>query len=147
MFRNFSICTLLMLSSIAGHAVAQDIVPADDYRLDKAWEALISEEGSFLSQQQMATLNSLAFQAAGVRLCDDHKLDHKTFAEQISAIIAASDKDLVEEQVEQRKASIMIAFGARYGIFLAEGSLHADPFCRAIAEVGKAENGAPVVMK
>ena len=147
MFRTFSICTALALGSFAGQAMAQDASIADDDRLGAAWEALIREEGSFLPPLQMASLNSLAFQAAGVRVCDDHKLDHDVFAERIGAIVVASDMELADEQAEQRMAVIMVAFGARYGIFLSEASLQPERFCTAVSEARKADNGAPVVLK
>lgn len=115
-------------------------------RFHAAWDALLAEEGHFLTPPQFAGLNSLAFQAAIVRICDNQKLDQDAFAQKLNTLIDGNERKLEDEQAEQRKAAIMVAFGARFGIFLAEGSQDKHAFCNSADEL-KQDASISVLMK
>ncbi|MDH7785986.1 hypothetical protein QBD01_002004 [Ochrobactrum sp. 19YEA23] len=108
-----------LLAAFPKVAFAED---ASNNRLHAAWDALAKGEGEFLSSQQFASLNNLAYQAAIVRICEGHELDHESFRRKIEDVINHADKDLSDEQADLREAAVLVAFGARFGLFLAEGS-------------------------
>lgn len=144
-----AILCLALSTAVLAPALAQTpIAPvADDDRLDAAWEDLLEAEGTILNQQQFAALNNLAFQAAVVRVCDGNALNNDAFGKGIAELITGTDKDLTDEQHEQRKTAILVAFGARYGLFLAEGNSAKPTFCDAATKLKASPGGVPVFLK
>lgn len=88
-----------LLAAFPKVAMAED---AANNRLHAAWDALAKGEGEFLSTKQFASLNNLAYQAAIVRLCDGHELDHEAFRRKIEDVIKDTDKKLSDEQADLR---------------------------------------------
>lgn len=122
-----------LLAAFPKVAMAED---ASSHRLHSAWDALAKGEGEFLSTKQFASLNNLAYQAAIVRLCDGYELDHEAFRRKIEDVIKDTDKKLSDEQADLREAAVLVAFGARFGLFLAEGSDDSKPgFCASADEI------------
>ncbi|GAA5544052.1 MULTISPECIES: hypothetical protein [Brucella/Ochrobactrum group] len=127
-----------LLAAFPKVAMAED---AANNRLHAAWDALAKGEGEFLSTKQFASLNNLAYQAAIVRLCDGHELDHEAFRRKIEDVIKDTDKKLSDEQADLREAAVLVAFGARFGLFLAEGSDDSKPeFCASADEIKSSQD-------
>lgn len=78
-----------LLAAFPKVAFAED---ASNPRLHAAWDALAKGEGEFLTSKQFASLNNLAYQAAIVRICDGHELDHDAFRDKIEDVINDTDK-------------------------------------------------------
>lgn len=120
---------------------------ADNDRADAAWADFLETEGAILADAQFAALNNLAFQAAAVRVCDGHGLAKETFGKAIGDVIASGDKELTDEQAEARKTAILVAFGARYGLFIAEAHGDKADFCDAAAKLKADPAGVPVFLE
>ena len=133
-----------LLAAFPKVAFAED---ATNHRLHAAWDALAKGEGEFLTTKQFASLNNLAYQAAIVRVCDGHELDHEAFRRKIEDVIKDTDKKLSDEQADLREAAVLVAFGARFGLFLAEGSDDSKAgFCASADEI-KASQDISVLAK
>lgn len=127
-------CVILTLAGTSwAQTTGSDIGPIK--RQHSAWDALLSEEGHFLTSSQFASLNNLAFQAAVARICDDRELDQNAFAKKLDLLADVENNNMAPAQNEQRKAAIMVAFGARFGIFLTEGSQDKNEFCKSADEL------------
>jgi hypothetical protein len=120
---------------------------ADNDRADAAWTDFLETEGAILADAQFAALNNLAFQAAAVRVCEGHGLAAETFGKAIGDIIGATDKELSDEDAEARKTAILVAFGARYGLFIAEAHGDKADFCDAAAKLKADPAGVPVFLE
>jgi hypothetical protein len=120
---------------------------ADNDRADAAWADFLETEGAILADAQFAALNNLAFQAAAVRVCDGHSLAKETFGKAIGDVIASGDKELSDEDAEARKTAILVAFGARYGLFIAEAHGDKADFCTAAAKLKAEPDGTPVFLE
>jgi hypothetical protein len=120
---------------------------AENDRADAAWADFLETEGAILADAQFAALNNLAFQAAAVRVCDGHALAQETFGKAIGDVIASGDKELTDEQHEERKTAILVAFGARYGLFIAEAHGDKEDFCAAAAKLKAEPEGVPVFLE
>lgn len=123
-----AISAFCMLSS---YASAQETVNAtsDNKRIDAAWEDLLETEGNLLSNAQFVTLTNLAYQAASARVCDNHALDKDKIGKELDKILTAGNPQLTSDQNDERIAAILISFGARYGLFIAEGRADKEDFC------------------
>lgn len=131
----------------AAHAQAPATADENSSRLHAAWEDVLESEGKLLDERQFAKLTQLAYQAAAVRVCDAHKLDNAAVAATLNDVLSVSDKNLSAEQVEERKAAILISFGARYGLFIAEAHTDKTVFCEDAGKFKDKPEGAPVYLK
>lgn len=143
----------------AAHAESGNIAPeppagatapapdADNDRADAAWADFLETEGAILADAQFAALNNLAFQAAAVRVCEGHGLAKDAFGKAIGDILGGTDKELTDEQHEERKTAILVAFGARYGLFIAEAHGDKPDFCAAAAKLKAEPDGVPVFLE
>jgi hypothetical protein len=105
------------------------------HRLDDAWKSALLGEEPVLSPQQFAKLNNLAFQAAAARVCDGLELDQGKFIAALEDATAAAKDDLTPEALDTRQSFILIEFGTRYGLLIAEGEAQDESFCRNAAEL------------
>lgn len=120
---------------------------ADNDRADAAWADFLETEGAILADAQFAALNNLAFQAAAVRVCDGHGLAKEAFGKAIGDVIASGDKELSDDDAEARKTAILVAFGARYGLFIAEAHGDKADFCASAAKLKAEPDGTPVFLE
>jgi hypothetical protein len=120
---------------------------AENDRADAAWADFLETEGAILADAQFAALNNLAFQAAAVRVCDGHGLAQETFGKAIGDIIGSPAAELTAEEAEARKTAILVAFGARYGLFIAEAHGDKPDFCAAAAKLKAEPDGVPVFLE
>jgi hypothetical protein len=113
----------------------------DDHRLDEAWKAALRDFEGVLDQKQHVMINSIAYHAAAAGLCDGIDLDADKVGKAMNEIASANDDNLTDEQRLQRLSDILINLGTARGIFLAEGSLQKDEFCKAaLASKADTEN-------
>jgi len=127
---------------------AETPVPADPARMNDAWEDLEETEGELLSKAQFGQLTHLAYQVAAVRVCDSHSLDKEAVGNALDKILTGSaDQKLTDAQQEERTAAILIAFGARYGLFIAEGHADKSNFCESAAKLKESAGSLPVFLK
>jgi hypothetical protein len=132
--------------ALASILVATTAFAADEktHRLDDAWKSALLGEEPILAPQQFAKLNNLAFQAAAVRVCDGFELDQAKFTAALEDATAAAKDDLTPEALDTRQAFILIEFGMRYGLFIAEGEAQDKSFCTNATEL-KAKADIPNV--
>ena len=132
-----ALLALAVSSTLLSSAFAQPAVPegTDDKRLHAAWEDLLETEGSLLGGRQAHDLTNLAYPSAIVRVCDSFAFDREALGKALDEILAAGDKTSTAVQNEERSAAILIAFGARYGLFIAEGHSDRKVFCEAGAKL------------
>lgn len=138
-----ALCLSLALLATAPALAATD----NGAPLRGAWEDLNKAEGDILNTQQFAGLNNLAFQAAVVRACEGHTLNHARFGIEMDHLLADAEKTLPAPLYEQKKTAVLVAFGARFGLFLAEANQNKDTFCKAGAMLKEAGNEAPIVIQ
>ncbi len=147
--------SLLVLIGVAGLAIADGGAPAHPVeaertevavsaRLDGAWEAVLAGEEPILTPTQFAHLNNLAYQSAVIRSCPGYELDATHFSAGLANLILGQPRTLTPEQEEQRKTGVLIAFGTRYGLFIAEGRSNLSTFCAGAAAFRADPGGAPV---
>lgn len=132
--------------ALASILVTTTAFSADEktHRLDDAWKSALLGEEPILAPQQFAKLNNLAFQAAAVRVCDGFELDQAKFTAALEDATAAAKDDLTPEALDTRQAFILIEFGMRYGLFIAEGEAQDKSFCTNATEL-KAKADIPNV--
>ena len=108
---------------------------ADDAnRLHEAWEDALEGQEHVLTPQQFAKLNNLAYQAAVVRVCDGFEIDETKFRAQLSeAAEAPHDDTLSDDEHKAHTAFVLIEFGTRYGLLIAEGNAAKASFCERAA--------------
>ncbi len=129
-------------------AFAADVTPptgSDPF--GPAWDDLVETEGALLTTRQFAQLTNLAYQTAVVRVCDSHVLDQAKVASLLDDILTVTDRKLTEAQTDERTAAILMAFGARYGLFLAEAHTDTKTFCKTGEELKAAPGDTPMLMK
>lgn len=143
-----AILAFALSAAVLAPALAQSgpALPDDD-RLDNAWHDLLETEGGLLSGPQYAALNNLAFQAAVARVCDGYDLDAETFGKGLAGVLTGTDKDFNERQEKEFESAVLVAFGARYGLFLAEGNGDKKDFCDAAAKLKAAPGAVPLFLK
>lgn len=129
-------CLALALFAAAPDALAE----TDNHRLDDAWKAALMDQEGVITQQQHATINSIAYHSAAARLCDGIDLDTDKVATAMNAIAASADAALEDEHSLERLTHIVMTLGVAQGLFLAEGSLKKTEFC-ADAVSSKSEEG------
>lgn len=118
-------------------ASATAFAQADDNRLDEAWKDAFEDLEGVLTPQQLAVLNTLAYQAAVARVCDGFKLDQAKYAKGVNDIVLSNDDKLDDEQKLARHTNIILTLGTTYGLFLAEGNAKKDSFCTGAAGAKK----------
>ncbi|MGH2341523.1 hypothetical protein ACRC7T_08540 [Segnochrobactraceae bacterium EtOH-i3] len=134
---------------LLGPAFAGDVTPptgTDPF--GPAWDDLVETEGTLLTTPQFAALTNLAYQTAVVRVCDTHALDRDKVTAVLNGLLAIPpEKTLTEAQTQERTAAILMAFGARYGLFLAEAHTNTASFCKAADDLKAAPDDVPILMK
>ena len=139
---------LSLLPAAAQSTPAPAASPAEDNnRLDEAWDDLLETEGNLLTTSQFAELTNLAYQTAAVRVCDSLSLDKDAIGKALDKLLAEPGKTLTTAQNDERTAAILIAFGARYGLFIAEGHTDKAAFCDGAAKLKGASESLPVFVK
>lgn len=140
--------TFALLAALASPAMAQPATDADNDRLDNAWADVVEGEGQLLTPTQYAALNNLAFQAAVARVCEGEKLDSDAFGKAVADILVDTEADLSDEEHLQRNAAVLISFGTRYGLFVAEanGDNEAD-FCSTGKKLKADPGKVPLFLK
>ncbi|WEK51661.1 MAG: hypothetical protein P0Y66_06650 [Candidatus Kaistia colombiensis] len=141
----FGLAFLLAAATLSSVQAAE---PTDDNKMNGAWEDLAETEGNLLSNAQFSQLTHLAYQTAAVRVCDSHTLDKEAVGNALDKILTgAADQKLTDAQQEERTAAILIAFGARYGLFIAEGHADKGRFCESAIKLKESPGGLPVFLK
>jgi hypothetical protein len=128
---------VLVLCAMASPAA---LAETDNHRLDDAWKAALMDQEGVITQQQHATINSIAYHAAAARLCDGLDLDTDKVATAMNAIATPADAAMEDEHVLERLTHIVMTLGVAKGLFIAEGSLKKTEFC-ADAMSSKTEEG------
>lgn len=133
MIKSLTIASLALAVALSTTSVSS----ADEkpHRLDDAWTSALLGQEPVLSPQQFAKLNNLAFQAAAVRVCEGFELDQNKFTAALDEATAPAKEDLAPETLDARQAFILIEFGTRYGLFLAEGEAKDESFCKNAKEL------------
>lgn len=145
------ISTVLLGSVLAlnatGPLVAQPASPEGKGWINDAWEDLAETEGALLTNAQFTQLTSLAYQTAIVRVCDSHRLDKEAVGNALDKLLAQAELKLTPEQQDERTTAILIAFGARYGLFIAQGHTDKKAFCESAAGLKGSSGNLPIFLK
>lgn len=142
-----ALAATLALSLLSPALADEAKLPTGADPLGAAWDDLVETEGHLLTPKQFVHLTNLAYQTAVVRVCDAHVLDKEKVAALFDDILTTTDRKLTEAQTDERTAAIMMAFGARYGLFLAEAHSDAARFCQTAEELKKAPGEVPMLLK
>jgi len=137
---------LLAAGLFAGFSSGALAAPADDDRLDGAWEDLVVGQEPILTEAQFAKLNNLAFQAAVTKVCDGYELDQTKFAASLDEATSTGPEGMSPDDAKRWEVAVLFRLGATYGVFLAEGNAKPDDFCKSAAEF-KADATAQTVWK
>ena len=143
----FALCATAAAPAFAQTAAPSGSALPDDDRMDHAWNDLLESEGGLLSGPQYTALNNLAFQAAVVRVCDGFTLETESFGKGFAGVLTSTDKDFDERQEKEYGAAVLVAFGARFGLFLAEGNGDKKDFCDAAAKLKATPGEVPLFLK
>lgn len=108
-------------------------------RLAEAWKSALAAEEPVLSAQQIAKVNNLAFQAAATRVCDGFELSHDKFVAALEDATQSEKTNLSDDAIAVRQSFILVDFGMRYGLFIAEGEGQDKSFCGNAAELKKSD--------
>ncbi|MCX5493344.1 hypothetical protein OSH11_01360 [Kaistia dalseonensis] len=150
MFRRFILTAVTgvgLTLLTAGPGFAEDTPPVAVDPLNGAWADLAETEGDLLSGAQFTQLTSLAYQTAVVRVCDSHTLDKDAVGKALDKLLTQAEQKLAPEQQDERTAAILIAFGARYGLFIAEAHLDKKAFCESAAKLKDGSGNLPLFLK
>lgn len=129
-------------------ARAQDApVAGDPTPFAAAWQDVLENEGTLLTPPQFVRLTNLAYQTAVVRVCNSLTMDKGAVSRALGEFLDSPDPALTDVQVQERTAAILIAFGARYGLFIAEAHLNTAAFCATAAEMKANPDNTPVLLK
>ena len=113
-------------------------VQAEAKRLHDAWEDALAGQEQVLTPQQFAKLNNLAYQAAVVRVCDGFEVDGAKFRAQLTeATEPPHGATLSEDEYKTHTTFVLIEFGTRYGLMIAEGNATKASFCEKAAAFRK----------
>jgi hypothetical protein len=125
------------LAAMAVSVFLTSAVAADDapHRLGDAWKSALLGAEPVLTPQQFAKLNNLAYQSAAIRVCDGFEINAAKFNAAIADATAPAKSDLTDEEFQAHQAFVLIEFGMRYGLFLAEGEADDKSFCANAAEL------------
>jgi hypothetical protein len=104
-------------------------------RLNDAWASALIGDEPVLSAKQTAKLNNLAFQAAATRVCEGFELSQDKFIAALEDATASDKTDLSDDAIAMRQSFILVDFGMRYGLLLAEGEAQDESFCKNAAEL------------
>ncbi len=133
-------CAVAAMLVLAAPALAEDAPPQ---RLTEAWKSALAGGEPVVSPQQYAKLNNLAFQAAAARVCEGFELDEAKFTAAL-ADATAPKADLSPEDTALQQDFVLVEFGMRYGMLIAEGEAQEKSFCDNAAALKK-QTEVPVV--
>jgi hypothetical protein len=128
------------VASLAAMAASVFLIPAvaadeTPQRLGDAWKSALLGAEPVLTPQQFAKLNNLAYQSAAVRVCEGFEINAEKFNAAIADATAPAKDDLSDEEFQVHQSFVLIEFGMRYGLFLAEGKAQDKSFCANAAEL------------
>jgi hypothetical protein len=99
-------------------------------RLDPAWDRLGQSNAKFLSVDQQALLDDLAFAAAVSGGCPGFELDKPKFEDGFKGFKTDEYMKLSPEEKRRREYRLMANYGATVALYTAEGLLHPKGACK-----------------
>lgn len=123
--------TAALVATTAAFALPAE---AQSFRLTDAWDAALSEEQDYLEPDELAEINMIAYHGAVAKLCAGFEVDVAEIATASNAVIVGATEGLADQALFDRTADVLLTIGTAHGLFLAEGSLHAEDFCADAAE-------------
>src|SRR5262245_17394464 len=99
-------------------------------RLDPAWDRLGQSNSQFLSLDQQALLDDLAFAAAVSGGCPGFQLDKTKFEDGFKGFKSDEYMKLSAEEKRRREYRLMVNYGATVALYTAEGLLHPKDACK-----------------
>jgi hypothetical protein len=134
---------LALSAALAISLLMPSVVSAEEastHRLGSAWQSALAGSEPVLTPQQFAKLNNLAYQSAATRVCDGFEIDQAKFTTALADATAPGKSGLSDDETRLHQTFVLIEFGARYGLFLAEGNAQKQSFCASAVELkGKAD--------
>jgi hypothetical protein len=119
-----------LLACVAQPANAQRDLPSSFIsRLDPAWDRLGQSNAKFLTLDQQALLDDLAFAAAVSGGCPGFQLDQPKFEQAFSGFKSDEYMKLSAEDKRRREYRLMVNYGATVALYTAEGLLHPKNAC------------------
>jgi hypothetical protein len=120
-----------LLACLARAANAQGDLPKSFIsRLDPAWDRLAQSNSKFLSLDQQALLDDLAFAAAVSGGCPGFELDKPKFEDGFKGFKSDEYMKLSPEEKRRREYRLMANYGATVALYTAEGLLHPKEACK-----------------
>ena len=120
-----------LLACLAQTVSAQGDLPKSFIsRLDPAWDRLAQSNAKFLSLDQQALLDDLAFAAAVSGGCPGFQLDKPKFEEGFKGFKTDDYMKMPPDEKRRREYRLMANYGATVALYTAEGLLHPKGACK-----------------
>ena len=123
----------LLLGMLSGTALAQS-TQAPHEMLELAWQEAEETLGGVLTPRQNAQLNDLAHAAAVDSLCEGFNVDADKFKAEFQQLAPEEGESMSAEEMDYFKQHLLVNYGLVVGLFLSEGALDQEGFCRAAEE-------------
>jgi hypothetical protein len=119
-----------LLACVAQANAQGDLPKSFISRLDPAWDRLAQSNSKFLSLDEQALLDDLAFAAAVSGGCPGFELDKPKFEDGFKGFKSDEYMKLSAEEKRRREYRLMVNYGATVALYTAEGLLHPKDACK-----------------
>jgi hypothetical protein len=123
-----------LLACVAQAARAQDELPSLTPQLDPVWQRLAANNAKFLSRDQQALLDDMAFAAAVAAGCPGFKVDREKMKQGFLGFRSDDYMKQSPEEKRRREYHLMMNFGATVTLYAVEGQMHPKQSCKLAEE-------------
>lgn len=107
--------------------------------LPEAWSIINGLTEDQLGPKQTQLLDGVAFSLAQQAVCEDKPADHEQLAGDFDNLTRNLTADLTAEQAIYYQRHLLVNFGMRVGVLVAEGVRDRDVFCAPAPEFSEVE--------
>ena len=131
-----------LVACLAAQGVqAQDELPRLVSKLDPAWQRLAANNAKFLTKDQQALLDDLAFAAAVSGGCPGFAIDKQKFEQGFRGFKTDDYMKLPPDEKRKLEYRLMTNYGATVALYTAEGLLRPKEACKFAEEKRSAGPG------
>lgn len=102
--------------------------------LDPGWQQAVELLDGILTPEQQLIFNEIAFAAAVSNLCEGYSLESDKFSADFAQLHHVNASVMSDAELEYFRNHLMFSYGVAVGLFMAEGSIDRDGFCRRAGE-------------
>ena len=122
----------ILLAALSGMAQAQAQAPHE--MLAAAWDDIEKTVDGTLTPRQHVRLNDIAHAAAVDALCDGFNLDANKFKAEFAELEPDDKDNMSADEIDYFQKHLLVNYGLVAGLFMAEGALDQEGFCKAAEE-------------